>query len=499
MLEVVVQAETPTTDDRLAACVEEILAKPDFPAFSQQIEETLQTLNDKEVSANRLGVVVLRNYGLTLKVLQAANSFGSNRSGAPILSVAQAIFRLGIDRVRALASGMVFFEHFNAKGSHVKELVVLSLATATQADAVASRLGHPRPEQAYLCGLLRNMGEILITSYFPDEFDSIRARVARQHASLADACRATLGFTYEDLGVEMARRWSMPAEVGASMVAEPRASGEDLLVTITGLAHGLTTAMYRSDATEASSRVTLLVQKLGAPVGLSKDALEDVVKAAAEEVRRVFARLKLPSHDFAVLDKARVAKAFGRPVPAAAPRPPATVGAASVRPGPADPGLLARLEREMDPLNERSDPQAMILLVLNAIQRGGGFDRVLLALAASDGRTIGGHAAVGAGAETLKKYFSFPIGVAGGPLGITLSRQQELVLRSDWELQPQEIAQLQYLGARMVGVLPLCANGRLLGCLYYDRVESAEPPPPSVLEGLRRLRDRTIQILDGQG
>ena len=88
----------PAPDDSLERYVEQVLTKPDFPAFSAQIQEIMALLEDEEVSMRTLGDVVRRNYGLTLKVLQAANALGNNPTGVPIFSVESAIFRLGVDR-----------------------------------------------------------------------------------------------------------------------------------------------------------------------------------------------------------------------------------------------------------------------------------------------------------------------------------------------------------------------------------------------------------------
>jgi HD-like signal output (HDOD) protein len=487
-------------DERVAARVEEIASKPDFPAFSHQIAETLRVLGDEAVSAQQLAELVLRNYGLTLKVLRAANSFGANRAGVPIFSVAQAIFRLGVDRVRAIVGGLVFFEHFHAKTGPVKELVVLSLVTAHQAGGAATRIGHPRPEEAYLCGMLRNVGEILVACYFPQDFEDIRVRAAQPGASHADACQTVLGFQYEDLGRAMAAQWGMPSELGATMSSEPleSAGAAPPLVVLTALAHGLTSAVYRGDAREARSRVALLVQKLGLPLGLTGQAVKEIADAAAAEARRVFARMNARSKDVAVLDRARAAQAFGRDRETPAATEPAGPPEPDAPPGGARPALFAELAREVDAVVESragGDLHAVLLMVLEAMQRGAGFDRVVFGLVSPDRRSIQGRLAIGPRSEPLKELFRVTLGLSGGPLGTALSRQQEIVLCADWELRPEETDLLRKFGARTLGVLPIVVQGVLVGCLYYDRVSASEPPAPDVEAGLRRLRDRAALVL----
>jgi hypothetical protein len=129
------------------------------------------------------------------------------------------------------------------------------------------------------------------------------------------------------------------------------------------------------------------------------------------------------------------------------------------------------------------------------VQRGGGFDRVLFGLVTPDKLGVQGRLAIGPRSEPLRDLFTFPLSMRGGPIGIALARQQELFLRGDWELRPEEAQLLTHFGARLIGVLPLVVSGVLVGCLYFDRITSADPIPPEAEAGLRRLRDRAVSVL----
>lgn len=480
----------------VAARVAALDDKPDFPAFSQQIEEAIRVLSEEEISAQKLAELVLRNYSLTLKVLRAANSFTFNRGGVPIFSVAQAIFRLGIERVRALVGGLLYFEHFNARTGPVKELVLLSLVSANHAAGAATKVGGA-PEEAYLAGMLRNVGEVLLACYFPDDHQRIVASAVQAQKSAAEVCERELGFTFEDLGRAMVTKWGMPPAVAAAITTElpetPRTAPR--LLVLTALGHGLTTALYRGDARDARARLTLLVQKLGLPLGLSLEAVKEIADAAAAEARRTFTRLNVRSKELAVLDRSK--SAFSAPSDADAPatRPPDSSSASQNLPAAE---LFDQLTSEVDHMLDTragGDLHAVLLMVLEAVQRGGGFDRVLFALVTPDKQSVQGRLAIGSRSEPLRDLFTFPLSIRGGPIGVALARQQELVLRSDWELRPDESALLGHFGARLIGVLPLIVSGVLVGCLYFDRVGTLEPLTPDVEAGLRRLRDRAVSVL----
>jgi eukaryotic-like serine/threonine-protein kinase len=395
---------------------------------------------------------------------------------------------------------MVFFEHFRGLNEAVKELVLLSLVTANQAESAAEKVGYRKPEEAYLCGMLRNVGEILIASYFPEQLQQIRAEVSDQGAAITQACRSVLGFTYDELGVTMVGRWNMPAEVGAAMTseAEGRASDAPIVVTLAQLAHALTGAIYRSPAAvESRTRVALVLQKFGSGLGISSEGLEKIAAKAAAEARDTLSQCKVAPKDLTILAESHAAKAFGKAGDSGKAEDSGTT--ARVPNAATGPRTVAQLEREIDDMvrdtSGPADLQVVLLKILEAIQRGGGFDRVLFALLSPDRECVQGRIAIGDGSDELKAKFTIPLGFAGGPIGIALARQQEVSLRADWELQPTEVVQLTQLGARMLCVLPLLASGQLIGCLYYDQVESANGYTPAVDAALHRLRDRTVQVL----
>jgi HD-like signal output (HDOD) protein len=95
-----------------------------------------------------------------------------NRSGRPILSVAHAASLMGMQAIRDVAAGTMLFEHFRKRSPGVRELMILSLLSANHAREAAQKLGFARPEEAYLCGMFRNLGEILVACYLPEDYDA---------------------------------------------------------------------------------------------------------------------------------------------------------------------------------------------------------------------------------------------------------------------------------------------------------------------------------------
>jgi len=145
--------------------------------------------------------------------------------------------------------------------------------------------------------------------------------------------------------------------------------------------------------------------------------------------------------------------------------------------------------------SERFELNKVALMMLEALLRGGRFDRVLLALDSHDLREVSGHLGLGEDIDTLISRFRFKTGVGGGLVGVALARRQELVLSRVWELLPEEDRLLQQLDAATCVILPLALGDTRVGCLYVDHRRTAVQPSDQALALARRLRDALAETV----
>ncbi len=72
------------------------------------------------------------------------------------------------------------------------------------------------PDRAYLCGLLLDLGQLLLAHEFPHVYSQVLSEVERRpELDSAQLERQSLGITAQDAGVWLADRWHLPAEVVA--------------------------------------------------------------------------------------------------------------------------------------------------------------------------------------------------------------------------------------------------------------------------------------------
>jgi HD-like signal output (HDOD) protein len=285
--------------DKLSEFLAEIAVAPEFPALSRSIEQIVVRV-DADASIQHITNVILKDYSLTLRILRTANSALYNRSGRQIRSISQAIMMLGVEAVREMATGVVLLEHFRKNSPGLKELILLSLLTANHAREVADRVGYPRREEAYLCGMFRNLGEVLVACYHPRGYAAVLLRVQEDRIPVTQACRETLGFDYDQAGKAVAELWRIPENVRECMgeqvirLRRAPATESERLAAITHFAHKLTTAVYRREANGARASVNLLLNSVGPVLGLGLDDVKPMVERTLAETNEIFRAMCVP-------------------------------------------------------------------------------------------------------------------------------------------------------------------------------------------------------------
>jgi HD-like signal output (HDOD) protein len=105
----------------------------------------------------------------------------------------------------------------------MRELVMLSLLSANHAREIAERAGGIPGEEAYLLGMFRNLGEVLVASYLPEQYAAVLRDVAAHKCAPEISCRRVLHFSYEELAIEVLRDWHIPTV--DRVMTEPQPQG----------------------------------------------------------------------------------------------------------------------------------------------------------------------------------------------------------------------------------------------------------------------------------
>jgi HD-like signal output (HDOD) protein len=485
-----VNTTAPTAPSALDAAVARVRNADDFPAIAGRINQLVAALGEEDASVQHLAGLIVQDYSLTVKLLRVANSFRFNRSAAPILSANHAIVMMGADAVRQLATTVVVLEHFRSRSPALRPLLMMSLLTANHARELATSVGTVGSEEAYLAGMLRNLGEVLVACYMPDEYAAVLNDIAEHQSSPAVACRRVLHFEYEELGQVVLRDWGMPESVAATMSA---IGGKDELHKVVSFAHSLTSAVYRSGAESSSDAVKRLMQKYSS-LQLSREEVAAILEAGIEGTRETFklAGVKLDDLQLkqqmiaAVADEAESQPGeSGEPAAAV---PPAAGSEPRTR-------VTGKTKQAID--DGQLELNTILLDLLQRALKAGNFSRAVLSLVSATRRDLCGRLGAGEAGEDFVARFRFALGPTGGPLGVAASRGQELVLAGSRGIMPGERRLLQSHRTGALLMVPLVEGGRTIGALYVDTPLDAQIAS-NIVATVRQVRDAIVQALARQ-
>ncbi len=153
-----------------------------------------------------------------LKILNMANS-ASSHPGREITRLSQAIIRIGSRTIAGMISAMAVMRVFVPSTDGQRYLWVHAIETATCCRAIARQhhATHAHAEEAYLAGLLHDIGHFIMFDKTPDELDLIESSHWRTPADLIAYEQDLCGYTHAELGWHIAQHWGLAELLGQTI------------------------------------------------------------------------------------------------------------------------------------------------------------------------------------------------------------------------------------------------------------------------------------------
>lgn len=174
---------------------------PMIPAVAREV---LEFSNDPRVPVKRLVKVVGKEPILASRVLRLANSAYS-ASAIQITSISGAIVRMGTESIRNLVTATCVASILTdtGRGNEGRELVDHGIGTAYIASFIADAAGESR-DQAFVCGLLHDIGKMLIYHLAHHPQRGIRKPTREELAEV-------MAKRHAEFGGHMMHLWQLPA------------------------------------------------------------------------------------------------------------------------------------------------------------------------------------------------------------------------------------------------------------------------------------------------
>ncbi|MFC5512386.1 HDOD domain-containing protein [Massilia jejuensis] len=400
-------------------------------------------LQADDLGMPELAALIANDAGMTGKLLTTANSSAYHRSHRGV-NLEQSLVALGTDMIKTLVISDSVFQTFNSfphSGStDLRAFWKKSLAAAVIARDIARRIDYPHLEEAYLAGLLHNVGRLALLAAAPKEYAF--NFTALDDEDLCAVEQRTLQITHAEAGAWLVERWQLDSFLADAVLyhheSSERLESAHPLIRIVRMAHLMSS--HANDSAALAGGAALC--------GLDAGELPAMLSAAARQVDQAAAHLGI---DLSGADDIPTPPAYAPPV--------------------------------VDPVQQRLSEEVRNLVLVSEVgqtfarQQGESdllesmtrsarilfdFDTTVILLENPTGQMLIG-APIGSTQRIAE--FTIPLNKGGPVAGAALERRTAYVQRAGQPLGLAEEQLFRMLGTDSLVCLPLVAGNRCLGVM----------------------------------
>ena len=206
----------PPSDERLGEIAG---ALGDLPVLPEVALKAMRVADDPDWDLKKLDVTIRRDQALAARFLRLANSafFGARCS---VTTLDRAINLVGITRVRSVLLASALEGLHESKKSNFKGKVLWehALATGCVSQHLATKHRLCDPEEAFMAGLLHDIGRPVMDHVFKAQYAEVIEMVASGvAASFLSAEQRVFRFDHTDVGFVVVTAWDFPPAIAEAI------------------------------------------------------------------------------------------------------------------------------------------------------------------------------------------------------------------------------------------------------------------------------------------
>ncbi len=193
-----------------------ILESGDLPAMPHIAGLVMNKLSDRSSSARQVQKIISADQALAAKILKVANSafYGCSRK---VSTLTDAVVILGFNTIRslvlAISTRSILQRESKGLGLSREGLWKHSIGCAVACRILGSLVSFPRQEEAFICGLLHDIGKLVLSQNFSQKYKKVEEKTVRDVVSYREAENEVFGFDHAQVGALLVRKWNFSQEL----------------------------------------------------------------------------------------------------------------------------------------------------------------------------------------------------------------------------------------------------------------------------------------------
>jgi HD-like signal output (HDOD) protein len=159
-----------------------------------------------------LSEIIGKDQGLTTKVLAIANSplYGLKRK---VSSIELAVLVLGFHEIKNIVAALYFVDAIEVAPTNYfdpREFWLHSILVGSASRRISRHLGFEFGSEAFVAGLLHDLGILVIYKFFNSEFAQMIKTADDKDITILEAETQVLGLTHQEIGKFLFEKWDLP-------------------------------------------------------------------------------------------------------------------------------------------------------------------------------------------------------------------------------------------------------------------------------------------------
>lgn len=204
--------------------LDEVVTLPSMPASLARITELI---NNPDSSLHDVGRAISADPSISIKTLRLVNSvyYGLDQK---VSTVEHAVVLLGTKVVKNMVLSATVFDTMKAMDAmFTRHCVACGMAMRVLAGSGHLSAFFDAPDEAFIYGLLHDIGKVILHDFLPDECVAVAALTLERSIPWYQAEREVIGTDHAELGARLGLKWKLAPEVNQAIRGHHDLNGAD--------------------------------------------------------------------------------------------------------------------------------------------------------------------------------------------------------------------------------------------------------------------------------